>query len=234
MKESRERVEEGVELCKRAWAGGPLAFKSRFRAEMRDLPVLPPIVQRPHPPIWVACFLSQESFEWAAKEGYNLLYVAYHADHSVAVERVGWYLSALRQHGRRIEDHEVACAYHAHFLEHEDDARLRAIVETPMAEYSAAGLEAVRKPPDPVAYKGYDQREKGHKAMGFEVYFPSRVLMGSPRQALARLEELKAAGITQVAMIVDFGSLAQKEIMRSLEIFGREVLPRVKALGRAA
>ena len=35
-------------------------------------------------------------------------------------------------------------------------------------------------------------------------------------------------------MIVDFGSLAQAEIMRSLEIFGREVLPRVKDLKAAA
>jgi natural product biosynthesis luciferase-like monooxygenase protein len=234
MKESRERVEEGVELLKRAWAGGPLAFKSKFRPEMKDLPILPPIYQKPHPPIWVACFLSPESFDWTAKEGYNLLYVAYHADHPVAVERIGWYRDALKQHGRRVEDHEVACAYHAHFLEHEDNARLKSIVDKPMAEYAAAGVEASRKPPDPTAYKGYGAREKGQKELGFDVYFPGRVLMGSPKQALARIAELKAAGITQAAMIVDFGSLAQKDIMRSLEIFGREVLPRVKELKKAA
>jgi natural product biosynthesis luciferase-like monooxygenase protein len=234
MKESRERVEEGVELVKRAWAGGPLAFKSKFRPEMRDLPILPPIYQKPHPPIWVACFLSPESFEWTAREGYHLLYVAYHVDHKVAVERIGWYLDALRKYDRRIRDYEVCCAYHAHFLAHEDNAKLKAIVETPMAEYSAAGLEAVRKPPDPIAYKGYGAREEGHKEMGFGVYFPSRVIMGGPEQALARIAELEKVGITQCALIVDFGSLAQNQIMRSLEVFGREVLPRVKALGKAA
>jgi alkanesulfonate monooxygenase SsuD/methylene tetrahydromethanopterin reductase-like flavin-dependent oxidoreductase (luciferase family) len=223
-----------VELLKRAWAGGPLAFKSKFRPEMKDLPILPPIYQKPHPPIWVACFLSPESFDWTAQGGYNLLYVAYHADHPVAVERIGWYRDALKRHGRRVEDHEVACAYHAHFLERADDARLKSIVDKPMAEYAAAGVEASRKPPDPTAYKGYGAREKGQKELGFEVYFPGRVLMGSPDQALARIAELKAAGITQVAMIVDFGSLAQKEIMRSLEIFGREVLPRAKDLKAAA
>jgi hypothetical protein len=31
-------------------------------------------------------------------------------------------------------------------------------------------------------------------------------------------------------LLVDFGSLAQAEIMRSLEIFGREILPRVRDL----
>jgi natural product biosynthesis luciferase-like monooxygenase protein len=234
MKESRERVEEGVELLKRAWAGGPLAFKSKFRPEMKDLPVLPPIYQKPHPPIWVACFLSPESFDWTAQEGYNLLYVAYHSDHPVAVERVGWYTKALKKHGRRVQDHEVACAYHSHFLAQEDNARLRSIVEKPMAEYAAAGIEAARKPPDPDAYKGYGAREKGQKELGFDVYFPGRVLMGSPDQALARIAELKAAGITQAAMIVDFGSLAQADIMGSLEVFRRDVLPRVKSLKAAA
>ena len=54
--------------------------------------------------------------------------------------------------------------------------------------------------------------------------------MGGPRQAIARIHELRDAGITQVGMLVDFGSLPQAEIMRSLEIFAREVLPHVRDL----
>ena len=61
------------------------------------MPLLPPIYQKPHPPIWVACLMSPESFEWTAQQGYNLLYVAYHVDHPVAVERIGWYRDALKQ-----------------------------------------------------------------------------------------------------------------------------------------
>ena len=84
MKESRERVEEGVELVKQAWAGPTMEFTSKFRPPLSGLPLLPPIYQKPHPPIWVACLMSPESFEWTAEEGYNLLYVAYHVDHPVA------------------------------------------------------------------------------------------------------------------------------------------------------
>jgi alkanesulfonate monooxygenase SsuD/methylene tetrahydromethanopterin reductase-like flavin-dependent oxidoreductase (luciferase family) len=54
--------------------------------------------------------------------------------------------------------------------------------------------------------------------------------MGSPEQAIERIKVFKEIGITQVAMLVDFGSLDQKEIMRSLEIFGKEVLPHVRDL----
>ena len=230
MKESRERVEEGVALVKQAWANPTLEFKSKFRPAMSGLPVLPPIYQKPHPPIWVACLLSPESFEWTAQEGYNLLYVAYHVDHPIAVERIGWYRDALRRQGRRVEDHEVCCVYHAHFLDRDDDEKLRRMVHQPMSEYAAAGLEASRRPPDPAAYKGYEQRDAGQRKFEFESYFPGRVLMGGPKQAIERIRVLADVGITQIGLLVDFGSLPQSEIMRSLEIFAGEVLPHVRDL----
>jgi natural product biosynthesis luciferase-like monooxygenase protein len=231
MKESRERVEEGVDLIKQAWAGPAMAFTSKFRPPLAaGLPLLPPVYQKPHPPIWVACLLSPESFEWTAQQGYNLLYVAYHVDHPVAVQRIGWYRDALKKNGRRVEDHEICCVYHAHFLQKDDDAALEARVHQAMGEYAAAGLEAARKPPDPSAYKGYEQRDAGQRKFEFESYFPGRVLMGGPKQAIERIRVLRDAGITQIGMLVDFGSLPQKEIMRSLEIFGSEVLPHVRDL----
>ncbi len=45
---------------------------------------------------------------------------------------------------------------------------------------------------------------------------------------LERIARLKSMGITQLALIVDFGSLAQADIMRSLEVFARDILPQAK------
>jgi alkanesulfonate monooxygenase SsuD/methylene tetrahydromethanopterin reductase-like flavin-dependent oxidoreductase (luciferase family) len=136
----------------------------------------------------------------------------------------------LKRHGRKIEDHEVCCAYHAHFLDSDDDAKLERIVHTPMSEYAAAGVEAARKPPDPTAYKGYEKREAAQRAFGFETYYPGRVVMGGPQQAIERIHALKEAGITQVGLLADFGSLPQDEIMRSLRVFADKVLPHVRDL----
>jgi natural product biosynthesis luciferase-like monooxygenase protein len=230
MQESRERVEEGVEFLKRAWSEPSLTFESRFRPKIDRLAILPPIVQKPHPPIWVACFLSQESFAWTADQGHNLLYVAYHVDSATAKERIAWYLDALRAAGRLVEDFEVCTAYHAHFLETDDLAKLQSLVERPMREYTSAGVEAARKAPDPVAYKGYAAREEYQKQASFDVYFPDRVLMGGPDRVLDRLKQMRDMGITQVAMIVDFGSLAHRDVMRSLEVFQKEILPKAREI----
>ena len=142
MSEARARVEDGVNLIKRAWTEPTLSYDGPFRPRIDGLTILPRVYQKPHPPIWNACFLTQESFVWTAAQGYNLLYVAYHVDSVTAGERVHWYIDALPGHGRRIEDHEVCCCYHAHFTAAEDAAGLRALVEGPMAEYTGAGVEA--------------------------------------------------------------------------------------------
>lgn len=230
MRDTHERVAEGVELVKRAWTEAPLTWRGKFRPPIDNLTVLPRIYQKPHPPIWNACFLTRDSFEWTAAEGLNLLYVAYHVDTDTAGERVHWYIDALPRFGRRAEQHEVCCCYHAHFTEREDMARLEAMVAKPMAEYTGAGVEAARKPPDPVAYKGYAAREDYQRQAAFTNYFPDRVLMGDPESVLARIRRLKSLGMTQLALIVDFGSLKQPDIMRSLRIFGERILPRAREI----
>ena len=228
MRESRERVEEGVDLVKNAWSDAPLEYESKFRPKMSGLNVLPKPYQAPNPPIWNACLMSPESFEWTAREGHNLLYVAYHVDHPIATERIGWYTEALAKYGRNQNEHEVCCVYHAYFLEDSDDQQLKQAVEGPMDEYAAAGIEAASKPPDPEAYKGYDRREAGQQQLSFERYFPGRVVMGGPEQVVERIKELRRIGITQVSFLIDFGSLSQNQIMKSLKVFGEKILPRVR------
>src|SRR5216683_867539 len=117
---------------------------------------------------------------------------------------------------------------HAHFLDSDDDTKLQQIVHKPMSEYAAAGIEAARKPPDPTAYKGYERREAGQRDFGFGSYFPGRVVMGGPNQVIERIHVLRDIGITQIGLLVDFGSLPQAEIMRSLHVFADRVLPHVR------
>jgi alkanesulfonate monooxygenase SsuD/methylene tetrahydromethanopterin reductase-like flavin-dependent oxidoreductase (luciferase family) len=192
--------------------------------------VLPRVYQKPHPPLWNACFLTRDSFEWTAREGLNLLYVAYHVSTDTAGERIHWYLDALPRAGRRIADHEVACCYHAHFTASEDIPHLKALVEKPMVEYTGAGVEAAKKPPDPEAYKGYAAREEYQRQAAFDNFFPDRVLMGDPASVLARIRRLKALGVTQLMLIVDFGSLRQADIMRSLDVFAKHILPHAREI----
>ena len=65
---------EATGACTKAWKlfgrPGPIN-RSTSKAStltIHNVPVLPKPVQRPHPPIWVGCARSEDSFRWAGKE----------------------------------------------------------------------------------------------------------------------------------------------------------------------
>src|SRR4029077_378365 len=54
----------------------PVNFKGEF-FNYENVPVVPKPVQRPHPPIWVGCARSEESYRWAGDNGYHLMTLPY-------------------------------------------------------------------------------------------------------------------------------------------------------------
>ena len=65
--EARERIEEGIALMRQCWTGAPFNFAGRFHSAER-LHVRPRPVQRPHPPLYIACN-SEDSVLSAARLG---------------------------------------------------------------------------------------------------------------------------------------------------------------------
>jgi|GEM_PF-2304988 len=49
--------------------------------------------------------------------------------------------------------------------------------------------------------------------------------MGTPTQAIERIEEILEMGVTQVALLPTFGTLPHEETMASLQRFVKFVLP---------
>jgi alkanesulfonate monooxygenase SsuD/methylene tetrahydromethanopterin reductase-like flavin-dependent oxidoreductase (luciferase family) len=65
--DARLRVEEGVALIRQCWTGAPFDFAGRFHSAER-VHVRPRPVQRPHPPLYIACN-SEDSVLSAARLG---------------------------------------------------------------------------------------------------------------------------------------------------------------------
>src|SRR5919108_4328062 len=65
--EARLRIEEGIGLMQQCWTGAPFDFNGQFHSAER-LHVRPRPVQRPHPPLFIACN-SEDSVQSAARLG---------------------------------------------------------------------------------------------------------------------------------------------------------------------
>jgi len=71
MEKSREMFNEGMDIILKAWTQDTLTYKGQFWSVPDPVEVLPKPVQKPHPPLWMAC-VSPDSFGFAAGNGYHL------------------------------------------------------------------------------------------------------------------------------------------------------------------
>src|SRR5260221_10037268 len=76
MSESRERFEEAIGMIRRLWTEERVTAKGKYW-HIEDVRLMPRVVQKPHPPVWIAAISTEESFVYAAKNGFNLMIVPY-------------------------------------------------------------------------------------------------------------------------------------------------------------
>ncbi|MBF6561322.1 MAG: LLM class flavin-dependent oxidoreductase [Candidatus Binataceae bacterium] len=233
MDESRARFDEAHEIILKAWADGPVNHAGRFRT-LKNVDVIPKPVQRPHPPIYVACIMTPESFAFTGGRGYNLMYVPYVGSAEDGAARVKSYRDALGSAGHDLATHDVMMCLHTFIGESPRHAR-----DYPrpyLTNYFELAAAANRVDAQSAQYQGYAGLGKVFKHIheNYDFMYPNQVIFGDPEQSLARIAHYEAMGATHISLITNFGGMPHAEIMRSLERFVKHVMPHVKPTPQSA
>jgi alkanesulfonate monooxygenase SsuD/methylene tetrahydromethanopterin reductase-like flavin-dependent oxidoreductase (luciferase family) len=226
--ESRERFQEGLELIVRAWTTPePFGWEGRFY-QFRTVAVWPRPVQKPHPPIFMSGS-TPESGEFAARLrlGLGLAFTTL----PLACESARYYREQAEHFGWQPDPDQVL--YRAQVLVAPTDDEARHIIE-PYLE-GAPRRAAQAEVQGIIAQSGYFGREAETHASR-ELVRPKRtldemielgqILCGSPASVLAqarRIESDLGAGILDLSF--QSGALPFEPALRSLELFGKHVLP---------
>jgi alkanesulfonate monooxygenase SsuD/methylene tetrahydromethanopterin reductase-like flavin-dependent oxidoreductase (luciferase family) len=198
-----------------------------YHGEFFDFPlraVVPKPLQKPHPPLWVAC--SQlDTIKYAAHRGMGALCFKF-ADLEAARAWVNAYYNTF------MRDQEKLCDYQANpniavvagFMccETDDEAWEKADGWT----FFQFALQLYNKegPFEPGTvnfwerYLEWKQTPAGQKRTGSE-------LIGSPETIRERLAELEAANVDQVILLNQAGKNTHEDICSSLELFAEKVMP---------
>jgi natural product biosynthesis luciferase-like monooxygenase protein len=231
MEESRARFEEGIAAVKRLWTEGNVTFEGRFH-RFKDVSLLPRPVQKPHPPILVAAITTPESFIWAGEQGYGLMFVPYLSDFQDLAQKIELYRQSYRAATNGKEPPPPSMALHLYLAESAAVARLEAkpYIEQYMAVFRQCASAWTGRQSS--QYRGYEQLQELLQALTYErVLAEGRALIGSPAAVLDRLRQLRQLfGPIQPEMQVMFGDMEFAKARRSVELFGREVLPAVGEL----
>jgi alkanesulfonate monooxygenase SsuD/methylene tetrahydromethanopterin reductase-like flavin-dependent oxidoreductase (luciferase family) len=218
--ESRERYRETLEIFFEACRSKTLNYRGRlFAYQDAELHLKP--VQEPYPPLWFPSS-NKESIEFTASHGYHTAFLGKLADVKPHFDR---YRETWEKHRNDPGRHNAHVA--APFL-----AKTQHLVlaETD-AEAERLGLEAYDKWARHIHHLTRKLgRPDVHKTEPFAPDSSQPLLVGSPRTALEKLQHmLELTSANYLLCIFSFGDLAPEHAMRSLELFSREVMPKLAA-----
>jgi natural product biosynthesis luciferase-like monooxygenase protein len=213
----RETMFSGIETIERLWRGEAVELENGVGA-----PVQIRIFPRPlqdELPIWITSAKTRETWLRAAAVGANVLTALLEQSGEEVGEHVAEYRRALAEHGFDPTSRRVTLMLHT-FVGNDLD-QVRATVRPPMMRYlrSHMGLyEKMARSVDlDLDLDSISETDKETLAeAAFERYFGTHALFGTPRGTAQRLAELVAAGVDEVACLVDFG-VADAAVIEGLE-----------------
>jgi alkanesulfonate monooxygenase SsuD/methylene tetrahydromethanopterin reductase-like flavin-dependent oxidoreductase (luciferase family) len=195
--------------------------------------VVPKPLQKPHPPLWVAC--SQlDTIEMAGCRGIGALAFQF-LSADAAFAWVHAYYNAYTKRLDKLTDYvtnpNIAIVSYFMCAETDEEARRRAD-GVPFFQFALRfyGQSAMRERPKPGTVNLWDEYEKWKRANPEALARAlSGGLIGSPETLRRKLRRFETSHIDQVILLNQAGKNTHADICESLELFAREVMPEFHA-----
>ena len=215
---SRARWDEAVDVLLLAFQGKPFAYDGKLY-KIPETTIFPQPLQQPHPPIWITA-QSPDSVEAAVRRGFNVLTGGF----GVPIERMGEF--------RKLFDRVVAEVKPAQPL-HVGVQRAVYVTDNE-ADARAAAEEARWNMRVTLSLRNhYERVEQGRaipvpapKEPDVDDLLDRFLVIGTPDRVIRQINRVKdVVGITHFNCSFWFGDLEHARVLRSMDLFAREVTP---------
>jgi alkanesulfonate monooxygenase SsuD/methylene tetrahydromethanopterin reductase-like flavin-dependent oxidoreductase (luciferase family) len=211
MDEKGARFEEAMEIIRKAWTEEAFAHAGTFY-RFPETTVYPRVLQRPHPPIWIASTTSP-TLQYAVKYRYPVLGSAL-LTLPRAKDYFALYQSLLAEDGQDPASAVFALSRRLYVAEDRRDVR-QAAERCVAFHYTWAKQMGIAK-------------SGPHGDLTVDELFDSSYIFGTPDECLASLRELHAVGINEVICNMNFaGVLEHRQVLHSMQLFASTVMPQL-------
>ena len=229
--ENRERFEEAHDLILKCWTTpGPFRYEGKYYHYRAVNPWVLPI-QKPHPPVWFPGLSSPESVVWAARHQHPYMNLGSLLDYTEQLR--GVYIDTAKEVG--FQPGPEHFGYLLRVLVADTDEKAQEIGRSFMwtEEHRNKGPREHNDPP------GYQSREAvqiqrtlpgaggfGRRMSYEQLQEVDNLIVGSPDTVTRKL-----SGIVErlnpgwLHIYGNEGGMAHEDVMRSIELLGREVIP---------
>jgi probable LLM family oxidoreductase len=213
-----ELFEEKAELFAALVEGGPVTWEGKTRPALRNQDVVPHVESGPFP-VWIGVGGNPESVVRAARHGFNLMLAIIGGPPARFAPFSELFLKALEQFGR--EPLPVGVHSPGHVAETDEQAR---------EEFWPHYLDVISRIGRTRGF-ATPTRDSFLREVG-----PNGALyVGSPETVARKIAtNLTVLGASRFDLKYGMGGLSHEALMRNIELYGIEVVPRVRELAGAA
>ncbi len=244
--DSRAMWQEAAQIIPQMWMNERFSCEGRF-FHIPEREIIPKPVQKPHPPMWLAC-TSPDSWLIAAQNRIGALGLTLmlsveemqtHVQRYRAAQKDGKPVGAFANDQARVftivhcaetnkkamdqGGGEAALWYLGYILDR--------LLKQELAEAEKGGARPYSQFVD--RYKAL----KGHAGHGLrpETFADQdMIITGDPDTCIRKLERYEQSGVDGVLCLMQAGRIKHPDVMRSIELFGKHVIPHFKAKGAKA
>jgi alkanesulfonate monooxygenase SsuD/methylene tetrahydromethanopterin reductase-like flavin-dependent oxidoreductase (luciferase family) len=245
----RAQWQEGLEVALRCMTETPFTGVEGQWVSMPPRNVVPKPVQKPHPPLWVACS-RRDTILMAAEKGIGALTFSF-IDPEEAEQWVGDYHRTLAEKGRPIGQSvnaNIACVTPMMCAPTTEEAVARGLEGGNFFGYSLAHFYVFGDHQPGVTDVWAEFQERRHdrgyapdvdaalaqERLGAKIASEGagtglRGATGTPDQIREYLQRYEEVGVDQLIFVMQAGKNRHEDICDSLELFARKVMPEFKA-----
>lgn len=226
---------QSIEAVRKLWRGEKLTMKKADGSEVELMTQPRPVSKELN--VWVTTAGNPDTWRQAGEVGAHVLTHLLGQSIDEVGEKIKIYHAALREAGHNPDNFTVTLMLHTYLAGDRETAR--SVAREPMKDYlrSAAGLIKQYAWAFP-AFKRPEGTESAHQIdlgsladdeleaildFAFDRYFDQSGLFGTVEDALERVGQVKAVGVTEVACLIDYG------IERATILEGLKLLADVRA-----
>jgi alkanesulfonate monooxygenase SsuD/methylene tetrahydromethanopterin reductase-like flavin-dependent oxidoreductase (luciferase family) len=225
--ESEERFQEALDLLPKLWTTERLAHHGKHH-ELNDITVVPAAKQEPHPPIYMGVSWNEDRPREAVDRGHGIISgVVLDVEEHLHMRNT--YDSYAAELGSDLRAWDCPMFMHTLVADSKqqavEDAR-----EGLMWMYTMIDFRRTVHHGSDMHYNfpGFAE-EHPDPSFTFERITNKKSLLGTPEEVATSIRELnREGGVGVYGCDFGFGGLPHAKVMRSMERFGREVMPRVE------